>query len=67
MGRRGGKAKGHRPNIRMPELAAELRRLEQTDDAVKAAREALDDLPNRFARIDRHEAARRAVGRRRAH
>ena len=61
-----GKPRSHRPNIRMPELEAELHRLEQTDDAVKAAREALDDLPNRFARINRHEVTRRGVGRHRA-
>jgi len=49
---------------RMRGLEVELRTLEETDDAVKAAREALDDLPNQFARMDRHDDARRAVGRR---
>jgi len=48
----------------MPQLEAELRKLEQTDPAVKAAREALDDLPNQFARMDRHDEARRIVGKR---
>jgi len=51
-------------SMRMRGLEAELRKLEETDDAVRAAREALDDLPNQFARMDRHDDARRAVGKR---
>lgn len=50
--------------MRLHGLEAELRKLEQTDPAVKAAREALDDLPNQFARMKRHDDARRAAGKR---
>lgn len=43
-------------------LEAELRMLEQHDPKVRAAREALDNLPDQFARSERHLAARKAVG-----
>jgi hypothetical protein len=43
-------------------LEAELRMLEQNDPAVKAARQRLNDLPDQFARAERHQAARKAVG-----
>jgi hypothetical protein len=43
-------------------LQAELDELERTDSAVKKARQSLNELPEVFARMDRHEAARRQVG-----
>lgn len=53
-----------RQSARQYTLAADLRELECTDPAVKEARERLDDLPNQFARMDRRDAARKAVGKR---
>lgn len=46
-------------------LEDELRELERNDPAVKKAREELDKLPEEFARMRRHEEARRIVGPRR--
>lgn len=43
-------------------LAEELAELERTDPEVAAARKALDELPEVFARYERHMAARKAVG-----
>ena len=48
----------------LAELEKELAKLEETDPEVKVAREALDDLPNQFARMDRHNEARKAVEKR---
>lgn len=45
-------------------LQAELDELERTDPAVAEARRRCDELPEAFARMDRHEAARRQVGKR---
>lgn len=43
-------------------LEAELRMLEAHDPKVRAARAALDNLPESFDRHERHMAARRKVG-----
>jgi len=43
-------------------LDAELDDLEKSDPAVRAAKERLNQLPETFARYERHMAARRAVG-----
>lgn len=45
-------------------LDAELDHLEASDPAVRAAKEKLNQLPDVFARHERHMAARRAVGKR---
>lgn len=47
-------------------LTQELEELERTDPAVAEARRRLDELPEQFARYDRHMAARAAVGVRKA-
>ena len=46
----------------MDELQQELDELERTDPEVRAAAARLRDLPEAFARTERHLAARRAVG-----
>jgi hypothetical protein len=45
-------------------LERELDELEKQDPKVRAAREALDRLPDENARHERHLAARKAVGKR---
>lgn len=45
-------------------LERELDHLEKSDPAVRAAKEKLNQLPDVFARHERHMAARRAVGKR---
>lgn len=47
-------------------LSDALAELERTDPEVAAARQALDDLPEQFARYNRHMAARKQVGKREA-
>jgi len=53
---------GYRPAA----LSEALTELERTDPEVAAARQALDDLPEQFARYNRHMAARKQVGKREA-
>lgn len=48
--------------MRLRGLEADLQQLEQDDPDVRKAREALDDLPAQFARMERHREARRVVG-----
>ena len=43
-------------------LQRELEELERTDPAVREARRSFDELPEKFARHERHMAARAAVG-----
>ena len=45
-------------------LTEELEELERTDPAVAEARRRLDELPEQFARYERHLAARKVVGKR---
>lgn len=45
-------------------LERELDDLEAEDPAVRAAKQALNRLPDTIARHERHMAARRAVGKR---
>lgn len=45
-------------------LSEELAELERTDPVVAEARRKLDELPEVFARYERHMAARKAVGKR---
>lgn len=45
-------------------LERELDHLEATDPAVRAAKNALNRVPDLIARRERHLAARRAVGKR---
>ncbi|MEN6544509.1 MAG: hypothetical protein ABFE07_00535 [Armatimonadia bacterium] len=45
-------------------LSEALDELERTDPEVAEARRLLDELPEEFARHERHMAARRAVGKR---
>lgn len=46
----------------MGKLQQELDELERTDPEVRAAASRLRDLPEAFARTERHMAARKAVG-----
>ena len=51
-------------NPRRITLSEELAELERTDPAVAEARRKLDELPEVFARYERHMAARKVVGKR---
>jgi hypothetical protein len=48
-------------------LTQELEELERTDPNVAEAARRLDQLPESFARYDRHMAARAVVGKRSQH
>ena len=50
--------------MRFKPLSEELAELERTDPVVSEARRKLDELPEVFARYERHKTARKAVGKR---